>query len=776
MSVSNQQVAAARTAIQSVTTGTAANQDAWMTQWCSTNWGDLLQPAPLSIALLGSVLVIASSVDDFSTHYFHFGDFLAHWNPGLDSKAPPGAAPFTWTYARHPDSFKACLQQMVGNGYLAFQTAHKNMEVISTNSGQIPNVIKNAVPFISKGSAEAVLKGLRTTIEDLNLLSQRCRDEAKESEQAFRDMCGLAQEMVLACTYTAGTAEQALAQNKVLRDYLNVMKEASQISTWLREQFADPHRQSYLKAENEFKAAIEDFPSGWDLLGSMAICEAFTDVVSGIGNALSSMATLNSQGSKAGMNSFSSKVSEIKDKPADPAQPPVAPTTSPNGVDSQPNSDALSDPATPLVPLVLTCVHGIKTLLTGKDGKPDWNKIRSKDSSTSGAAYIRAFLKLKEGHLDTSKSVARELSTHIGKALTILDDIIEKAGTVAATNEDALADKVAPINELLMALESLQTSVNLVLQQPGSSGKGLATPNTPADIASGSGPKLALQNAMMKVDQTKAQLEASRDSYQKAADRLVAQQQEITKMITELTQVSLTGATLEQMLPVLTKAVGSFTILRAQFSQLAQFFDSVASLLVDVMGPSVDRWVATLTTAAKQVERGQRENHLAGVTISTFTRDMMYRQMLPVLKAGISMLANKISTVYLSVSHDYIIPAQMNVGNMLQFSASTSVADKAALRERLGTAQAELKRSSALASAEIATRVSNDQKTFEASINARLETIVKAVQVAVPAATDSAVPVPAHIKAVTDAHVVDTDTTKALQAEANPMFDIDSMM
>jgi len=33
--------------------------------WCNTNWGDLLQPAPLSIALLGSIMVLASSTEDF---------------------------------------------------------------------------------------------------------------------------------------------------------------------------------------------------------------------------------------------------------------------------------------------------------------------------------------------------------------------------------------------------------------------------------------------------------------------------------------------------------------------------------------------------------------------------------------------------------------------------------------------------------------------------------------------------------------------------------------
>jgi len=61
-----------------------------------------------------------------------------------------------------------------------------------------------------------------------------------------------------------------------------------------------------------------------------------------------------------------------------------------------------------------------------------------------------------------------------------------------------------------------------------------------------------------------------------------------------------------EMLPVLKQAVGAFTILRAQFSQLLQFFQSVASLLTDVMGPSVQRWATALTNSQK----------LGGVTVS----------------------------------------------------------------------------------------------------------------------------------------------------------------
>jgi hypothetical protein len=61
------------------------------------------------------------------------------------------------------------------------------------------------------------------------------------------------------------------------------------------------------------------------------------------------------------------------------------------------------------------------------------------------------------------------------------------------------------------------------------------------------------------------------------------------------------------MLPILRKSMATFNTLRAQFSQLVQFFNSIVSLIVGVMGPSVKRLVDTLS-------KGERMA-LAGVTL-----------------------------------------------------------------------------------------------------------------------------------------------------------------
>ncbi|KAF7369621.1 hypothetical protein MVEN_00292900 [Mycena venus] len=477
----SQQLVSARQAIATVSTGKVVNQDAWMTQWCTTNWGDLLQPAPLSISLLGSILIIASSTDDFS----------------LDSKAPAGCPPFEWKFAQHPDSFKSCLQQMVGDGYTAFETAHKNMEIINNNSAQMPEVISTIVNLVLKGSAQDISDLFQNSIDDLQSLSQKCRDSAQESEKAFQDISGLAQEMVLACTYTAGTSEQALAQNKIQLEVLKVQKEHEEATLKDAKETADLMKKSYTNAEKEFNNAIHDVPSGWDLMG-MQVVESLTSLVVSAGNAAISQATMASQAAKAGLNAFSGATGGNKNQPGQapaPGPAPVAPTTSPNGVSSQPNSAALSDPGTLLVQPVLDQANGIKMLLTGHDGKPDWDKIRSKDGSTSGASYVQANLNSQKTQLDTSKPVSQQLGPYVDQALAIIGAILETSGSVASANDDSLAGQVAPTEQLVTNLQSLLTSTHLLLQQPGMTATGPATPATPAAQAASGAAQLAVQNA-----------------------------------------------------------------------------------------------------------------------------------------------------------------------------------------------------------------------------------------------------------------------------------------
>ncbi|KAI0804810.1 hypothetical protein BC629DRAFT_1580916 [Irpex lacteus] len=733
-------LAETRAAIAHVNTGKNANEDSWMTMWCNTNWGDLLQPAPLSIALLGSIMVISASTDDFSL--INTDDVV----------------PYKWQYAKVPGSFKACLMQMVNEGYTAFGTAHKSMTRIQNASSQLPDVIKTAVYTIVRGNPGEINAFLPDQIQSALDLANICASAAKESEEAFHGIQNLAGELVVACTYQVGTSEQKLAANQTQLAILDERRKSEEERVKVAKETNERMKKSFDNAEDDFHNAVKNVPTGWDLVGMQAV-ESLTQLAVSAGNALISSATIKQQAAMAGIGMLQHATGSDKDAKDGKGGQTGGGTTQPqiSPQNTQPNAANITDPAVLEVNKVLQLANALQLLVSGgPNGGPDWDKIRGSgtDSSQSGGMYVQLSLSTIKDRLDPSKPVSAQLIPIMETALTVAKGIMAVSKS-AQGSEDTSLDKYKPqITTLITDSQQLVTKTNLILQQPGTVGAGPATPPTPAETSS-SAAKLAVENAKFQVDQTRANLEASREAYNTATSKLLEQQEQISKTIAQLTSLSLTNAGIKAMLPVLKKAVGAFTTLQAQFSQISQFFDSVASLLADVLKPSVERWAKTMDSTAK----------LGGVKIGDLARQLIYTQMMLPLK--VSMLSEKIATVYLEVSDRYIMPAQR------QFSDDTSEKGRAALKASLERKQQELQKQSTDASKQISALVAADQKKFVSAIDQRLDGIKSALQNVLPAVTQ---PVPKEIEDVTKDHVDQYTDKRETAAKENPMYNDDDLM
>ncbi|KAJ7242721.1 hypothetical protein C8J57DRAFT_1526084 [Mycena rebaudengoi] len=595
-------------AINSYSDGHEVDASSYMAFWCANNWGQLLQPAPLSISVLGSIIIVASSTTDFS----------------LENKTP-GAPTYTWTYVKDPKSFKTCLQQMVGAGYTAFDTAQKDMNTINAASGQMPSIMENIVDILANGKSTEISTLLKQALANLQKMSKMCHDAATSSNEAFTDLSGLAQEILLACTYTMSETEQVVQQNQIQLKVLQTQKTGQAKMLKDAQANKDFMKMSY---EKDWKHAMDAVPTGWELVG-MQFVSSLTAIPTAISHAFMSHASASADSTADGTNGFS------KGSPA-PAATPMADTTSPNGVNSQPNTNTLIDPAVTCVQQVLDQVNFIKLLLAGKGGKPDWERIQTTDSAQNGALYIKASLTQQQKQLDKTKPVSQKLSGYIDRALAIMKVILDTADQIATpeTRKDAVLDaQMAPTTALSQDVSALLTTTNLLLQKAATTATGPATPQTTTSDSSdddASGADLAVQSAKasrrMKVDQARAELDATRASYDAACGRLVEQQKEITTTIGQITSLSLTDTTLDKMMPVLRQAIG--TTPHGILSPVL-IFDNVSTLLVDVMGPSaMDRWVDTVRSAEETSAAGGTQFQVAGVTLDALTRDLIYRQIL----------------------------------------------------------------------------------------------------------------------------------------------------
>lgn len=730
---SSRSLAQYRETIATLSGGKDANEEAWMTMWCSSNWAELLQPAPLSIALLGSVLCIASGTNDFS----------------LLTQPPEGVPKFQWKYVKHPDSFKTCLMQMVGDGYIAFENAHTNMETIQALSEQIPDVIRNLVTVLVKGTQAEIELFFESGLNNLLTLSQRCETAATACEQGFQDLSYLTQELSLGCTYKGGTTQQAIEANTT---YLRVLQEERDLK---REQMSKIEeacqlsKQSFEEAQVLFKSSVDTMPSPWTIFG-MNVLEGLVGVVGTAASSITSIATLPASAFRAAKRSGTGDRTQHSQTHATPSR--------------------LTDPGIQRAPLVKAQILNLLQLLAGNNAgsgsEPDWDGISGSrvgaDAQNTGA-YVRYALQVSKQSLDPQKQFSADLIQAIDTCLPVIDRLLAQSQSADVGNTTALPQYRSQVETALRKVDVLCQSAAYVTQMAGTTANGLV--NSPTPEAKGKAAEIAVAAAQYKINVTRANLSASRDAYTQVSQERQRQQSEITRTIVEMTRVDLENVTLKEMIPILRKAIGSFNILRARFSQLAQFFHSIVSLVKNVMGNHTASLMDALRNGKKLV--------LGGVSLPDFTRDLIYRECMTSLKVAI--LSTKVSSVYVQVSSKYILPAQRRVAEMLEFAEDSSPEGRRKLLDSLTAKQRQLEAHAQTQSQEILALIERDQQQFRSSIDQRLARISEMLRVIYPAIAEAP---PADIQALTDDHIEELTEAATQDSEQDraAMLSIDDFM
>ena len=106
-------------ALINVNSGSDKNETALVMMFLNMNWAELLTSAPLSIVLLGQLMLIAGE-KDFS----------------LENQRPEKG----FRFIQHPESFRACLVQVSNTGWRAFNEAHRVRKILLTLSLVIHSV------------------------------------------------------------------------------------------------------------------------------------------------------------------------------------------------------------------------------------------------------------------------------------------------------------------------------------------------------------------------------------------------------------------------------------------------------------------------------------------------------------------------------------------------------------------------------------------------------------------------------------------------------------
>ncbi|KAM9119109.1 uncharacterized protein ACDP82_015598 [Pangshura tecta] len=233
------------------------------------NWEEFLMPAPISIAILGQLVFISAGQ----------GDFSINKNPPKDG----------FKHIKYPESFKASLCQVSNQGWVAFNTAHVNMDQIRLLSMSVPGRMKAIVKILFQDT-ETVNAMLPTQLKNMKAVADDCKDLAQGVKDKYSDVIYLIQELMEACLNAKKSYEDELKDIQIALRQAQIKEKAAKEAQKLAEQYHDQMKQQVNESFNQYKEAMKAIPTGWDAVG-MTVVENITNGLSNIVTGFTSMFT-----------------------------------------------------------------------------------------------------------------------------------------------------------------------------------------------------------------------------------------------------------------------------------------------------------------------------------------------------------------------------------------------------------------------------------------------------------------------------------------------------
>ncbi|KNE63313.1 hypothetical protein AMAG_08452 [Allomyces macrogynus ATCC 38327] len=653
-------------------------------------WEDYLSPAPMCIAILGQLQLVATK-RDFS----------------IRDSAPTGG----FQHIKYPDSFRACLVQVTNNGWRAFNTAHTKMNQVKLLSGGMPDKIETIFKILVVGSIEEVQQVLPLVLSSVSRDAQQCETLAKAVDAEFLAVMELTSELLEVCTNQKGLSEQKLQQaestlaaNKILTEQLAKQeKEQAERVKDLKE--------ASKKAEELFNETVKKMPSGWDIIG-MNIVESLGKTVT---NAVGNLVNL----------SIPAMIGKLTNGKSGGSS--GGPQGGQQGGQQGNQVPAAIDKALDVADQLLGAVTALAALdpRTGnlKDAKPDAPGA-DPQAATKGPAYIVTILADTIRTLTTlnpQSDVAKD-EIDIANKATAVANRLQKVAT-QLNKEDV---EIQKITAEAQALLDRQQAYGILARVSRS--RDLAPTSTPGQyqtVANNQGlsaGEQAQKNWQMAMEATQQAVKETNQRYDAQTKSLQELQMRHAELMAEMAKIDVQKINFVDIIEVLKQGITALAELRVQWQSLCRFFSNLAAIIETCNGQ-----IKYLTAMADEYANMRLSN---GSSLAALGRDLIYN--LCVQSDAVARVVTMISGSYVDVSTKYIMTPLAQLSKIAALDAGK---DADAIRKL----QQDLLANMTASHAAIVDDVVEQKKGFKREIEARAKQVDQALGSLLP-------PAPADIK------------------------------
>ena len=511
------------------------------------------------------------------------------------------------------------------------------MDQVRLMTAQVPEHLKDAVKILLQGEDEDLEDLLPIKLSAIQNIADKCVALASSVEKKFEEVMDLAGEVLESSTSAKGTYEDKLkdveAELAVARQNRETANERKKVS---KDQF-DKLQRAVNKAERDYEKAMDSMPGGWSMIGMNTVegmSNAFTTVLSGVGR----IATL-------GIGSPDGEAKSLVEKAA-------SKLWSGKSSNEKPLDEKTIDAYTK-VPELKSYADSLKMTCI-EDDELKANVAQSDES----IRYLHAQFKhiLQEIGIKGNNNVKNLLIALSDEGMQICTQLKELTKAMNQEEEAGrgLAQKIITFHEKVLIL---QVEGNAILGSCPTESKAPNQSLMPqAQDTSKSATQQAVQDARFKIEASTAQLDSTKERYDKSCDKLMENTEKLGKIIAEIKKLDIHKINFQQIRETLIKGIRALGELREQWTKLVRFFQTMSNIIRCSMSTSL----AEFTEIAEKAE--QRKEETERYTLTKLIKDMIYKQAFEAAK--IAHLVNMISGAYVDVSNRYIMSRVAGLGKL----------------------------------------------------------------------------------------------------------------
>ncbi|KTG47324.1 hypothetical protein cypCar_00042821 [Cyprinus carpio] len=583
------------------------------------NWEEYLTPAPLSIAILGELVFISSSTD-FS----------------INKNTPKNG----YKYIKYPDSFRACLMQVCNSGWWAFNEAHKSMDQIRLHTAQVPDYMKAAVKILFESNDEVVKALLPDQLGNIKVIADECLELSNVAEKRFIDVINIIQELLEACVNAEHFyGEEMVAIKKKIEE--GKLREQSALETKKRTEKAMSAMEKELdEAQESYKKALDSLPNGWEMIGmdfASGITQSVTSMINGVASVISQPGQMMVC---SATTAISGPKSCIKDQERDMVD----------------EINVYSKSAE-----ILKCAQTIQQQLNEKSKVKDidWTNLYDQKKKTTKTDFVaNQYGRISETLENIPDCPAKEKAQELCKQGIKICNELAKYAPEGKCDKDKSAEIIKEVSALIKSARSFDSKSKGITNSPAISQKPPMMSKEENKSENMSPSQRATENARFAIEQSRSQLNKTRETYEKCVENLEKNQKELTDILVTMRNCELKEIDFKTTIEMLVKGMDAMGRVKEQWEKMVHFFQMVSNIVKTSLSKTLTNFVSTS-------EKTQALSYNAKL----FSKDLLYTQASQA--CNIASLVHMISGTYTDVSNKYLMDRISSLGKLMAMDKRT---------------------------------------------------------------------------------------------------------